>query len=62
MFFIREAIMQIGQQRYNMSDGFYMDFEVPFYNSEELPVATFKVNKKSYSKRAVIYFKCRIRE
>ena len=35
MFFIREAIMQIGQQRYNMSDGFYMVFEVPFYNSEE---------------------------
>ena len=51
MFFIREAIMQIGQQRYNMSDGFYMDFEVPFYNSEELPVATFKVNNLSQETR-----------
>lgn len=51
MFFNREAIMQIGQQRYNMSDGFYMDFEVPFYNSEELPVATFKVNNLSEETR-----------
>lgn len=54
MFFNREASMQIGQQRYNMSDGFYMDFEVPFYDSEELPVATFKVNNLSEETRKSI--------
>jgi hypothetical protein len=54
MFFNREASIQIGQQRYNMSDGFYMDFEVPFYDSEELAIATFKVNNLSEETRKSI--------
>lgn len=54
MFFGREAVIQIGERRYNMSDGFYMDFEVPFFDSEELPIAKFKVNNLSQDTRRSI--------
>ena len=42
-FFLRSATLQIGPLKYNMNDGFYFDFEVPFYDSDQLITASFTV-------------------
>ena len=53
-FFIRCATLQIGTLKYTMNDGFYFEFEVPFYDSEQLPTATFTVNNLNATTRANI--------
>ena len=40
-FFLRSASLQIGPLKYSMDDGFYFDFDVPFYDSEQLTTASF---------------------
>lgn len=44
LFFIRSATLQIGTNVYSMNDGFYFEFEVPFYDSEELTTVSFKIH------------------
>ena len=53
-FFLRSAMLQIGPLKYNMDDGFYFDFEVPFYDSDQLVTASFTVNNLSATSRAGI--------
>ncbi len=50
-FFLRSATLQIGPLKYNMSDGFFFDFEVPFYDSDQLATATFTVNNLNETSR-----------
>ena len=50
-FFLRSAMLQIGPLKYNMDDGFYFEFEVPFYDSDQLVTASFTVNNLSESSR-----------
>ena len=45
-FFLRSAMLQ-----YSMDDGFYFEFEVPFYDSDQLVTASFTVNNLSESSR-----------
>ncbi|MBS6956515.1 MAG: hypothetical protein KH230_25220 [Enterocloster asparagiformis] len=53
-FFIRSATLQIGTLKYNMNDGFYFEFDVPFYDSDQLVTASFTINNLSPSSRAGI--------
>ena len=53
-FFIRSAFLQIGPLKYNMNDGFYFEFEVPFHDSEQLTTASFTVNNLNATSRAGI--------
>lgn len=53
-FFLRAASLQIGTLRYDMGAGFYFDFEVPFYDSEQLSTASITINNLSASSRAGI--------
>lgn len=53
-FFLRSAMIQVGTSKYCMDDGFYFDFEVPFFDSDQLSTATFTVNNMSPSARAGI--------
>ena len=53
-FFIRSATIQIGALKYSMMDGFYFEFEVPFYDSDQLATASFTVNNLSATSRAGI--------
>lgn len=50
-FFLRSAMLQIGPLKYSMDDGFYFEFEVPFYDSDQLVTASFTVNNLSESSR-----------
>ena len=50
-FFLRSASLQIGPLKYSMDDGFYFDFDVPFYDSEQLTTASFTVNNLSETSR-----------
>ncbi len=50
-FFLRTAMLQIGPLKYNMADGFFFDFEVPFYDSDQLVTASFTVNNLSEPSR-----------
>ena len=43
-FFQRAAMLQVGTMKYSMEAGFYFEFEVPFYDSDQLTTATFTVN------------------
>ena len=54
LFFIRSAYLQIGTNRYSMNDGFYFEFEVPFYDSEELVSVSFKIHNLSDATRKTI--------
>ncbi|EFC97255.1 hypothetical protein NQ487_19815 [Hungatella hathewayi] len=53
-FFVRSATLQIGPLKYSMNDGFYFEFEVPFYDSDQLVTASFTVNNLSATSRAGI--------
>lgn len=53
-FFLRSATLQVGTLKYRMDDGFYFDFEVPFYDSDQLATATFTVNNLSPTTRSGI--------
>lgn len=53
-FFLRSATIQVGPLKYNMDDGFYFEFEIPFYDSDQLVTATFTVNNLSATSRAGI--------
>lgn len=53
-FFLRSAMIQVGTSKYNMDDGFYFDFEVPFYDSDQLATATITINNMSPVARAAI--------
>lgn len=53
-FFLRSATIQVGPLRYDMDDGFYFEFEVPFYDSDQLVTATFTINNLSATSRAGI--------
>lgn len=50
-FFLRTAMLQIGPLKYSMADGFFFDFEVPFYDSDQLVTASFTVNNLSEPSR-----------
>lgn len=50
-FFSRAATLQIGAHKYNMDDGFFFDFEVPFYDSDQLATASFTVANLNASSR-----------
>jgi len=50
-FFLRSATLQVGPMKYSMDDGFYFDFDVPFYDSEQLATASFTVNNLSEPSR-----------
>ena len=54
LFFIRSASLQIGTNRYSMDDGFYFEFEIPFYDSEELVSVSFKIHNLSEATRKSI--------
>lgn len=54
MFFIRSASLQIGTNRYSMDDGFFFEFEIPFYDSEELTTVSFKIHNLSEGTRKSI--------
>ena len=54
LFFIRSASLQIGTNRYSMDDGFYFEFEIPFYDSEELASVSFKIHNLSEATRKSI--------
>lgn len=51
-FFLRSATMQVGPLKYDMDDGFYFEFEVPFYDSDQLVTATFTINNLNATSRA----------
>lgn len=53
-FFLRSATIQVGPLRYDMDDGFYFEFEVPFYDSDQLVTATCTINNLSATSRAGI--------
>lgn len=53
-FFLRSATLQIGPLKYSMDNGFYFEFEVPFYDSDQLVTASFTVNNLSATSRAGI--------
>lgn len=53
-FFIRSATLQVGPLKYSMDAGFYFEFEVPFYDSDQLATASFTVNNLSATSRAGI--------
>ena len=54
-FFLRSATLQIGPLKYNMNDGFYFDFEVPFYDSDQLLTASFTVyNLNPTSRQGIV--------
>ena len=54
-FFLRSATLQIGPLKYNMNDGFYFDFEVPFYDSDQLITASFTVyNLNQTSRQGIV--------
>ena len=54
-FFLRSATLQIGPLKYNMNDGFYFDFEVPFYDSDQLITASFTVyNLNPTSRQGIV--------
>lgn len=53
-FFLRSAMIQVGTNKYSMNDGFYFDFEVPFYDSDQLSTATMTINNLSPATRASI--------
>lgn len=53
-FFTRSATLQIGPLKYSMDDGFYFEFEVPFYDSDQLVTASFAVNNLSATSRSGI--------
>ena len=53
-FFVRSATLQIGPLKYSMNDGFYFEFEVPFYDSDQLVTASFTVNNLSATSRTGI--------
>lgn len=53
-FFTRSATLQIGPLKYSMDDGFYFEFEVPFYDSDQLVTASFTVNNLSETSRSGI--------
>ena len=50
-FFLRSATLQVGTQRYSMDEGFYFEFDVPFYDSEQLVTASFTVHNLSENSR-----------
>ena len=50
-FFIRAATLQIGPLKYNMGDGFYFEFEVPFYDSDQLATASITIYNLSETSR-----------
>ena len=50
-FFQRAAMLQVGTMKYSMEAGFYFEFEVPFYDSDQLTTATFTVNNLNESSR-----------
>jgi len=50
-FFLRSATVQVGSLRYDMDDGFYFEFEVPFYDSDQLVTATITINNLSATSR-----------
>ncbi|MFV0240774.1 MAG: phage protein [Lacrimispora sphenoides] len=51
-FFLRSATIQVGPLKYDMNDGFYFEFEVPFYDSDQLVTATITINNLSATSRA----------
>ncbi len=53
-FFLRSASLQIGPLKYSMDDGFYFDFEVPFYDSDELTTASITITNLNATSRAGI--------
>lgn len=53
-FFVRSATLQIGPLKYSMDDGFYFEFEVPFYDSDQLVTASFTVSNLSATSRTGI--------
>lgn len=53
-FFLRSASLQVGTSRYSMDDGFYFDFEVPFYDSDQLSTAGMTIYNMSPASRAAI--------
>lgn len=53
-FFLRSASLQIGPLKYSMDDGFYFDFEVPFYDSDELTTASITISNLNATSRAGI--------
>lgn len=54
LFFIRSASLQIGENRYSMDDGFFFEFEIPFYDSEELVTVSFRIHNLSGGTRKSI--------
>lgn len=54
LLFIRSATLQIGNNVYSMNDGFYFEFEVPFYDSEELTTVSFKIHNLNQETRGSI--------
>lgn len=54
LFFVRSASLQIGANRYSMDDGFFFEFEVPFYDSEELTTVSFKIHNLNEGTRKTI--------
>ncbi len=54
MFFIRSASLQIGTNKYSMDDGFFFEFEIPFYDSEELTTVAFKIHNLNEGTRKSI--------
>ncbi len=50
-FFLRSAMLQVGTLKYSMDAGFFFDFDVPFYDSDQLSTATFTVNNLNESSR-----------
>lgn len=53
-FFLRSATIQVGPLKYDMDDGFYFEFEVPFYDSDQLISATITINNLSATSRVGI--------
>lgn len=53
-FFLRSASLQIGPLKYSMDEGFYFDFEVPFYDSDELTTASITITNLNATSRAGI--------
>lgn len=54
LFFIRSASLQIGENKYSMDDGFFFEFEIPFYDSEELVTVSFKIHNLNEGTRKAI--------
>lgn len=53
-YFIRAASIQIGANIYDMGQGFNFEFEVTYYDSDQLPTATISIYNLSATTRAAI--------